>query len=81
MGRAKLNTNMEPRVKTGIRIYDTAVPQLSVTKAAKLAGISRQALYQALTDREALWAKKCPHCHRAPSGKVKTVTLRSKAVE
>lgn len=80
MGRPA-TTGLEARVKTGIRIYDTAVPQLSVAKAAKLAGISRQALYQALTRRETLWAKKCPHCHRAPVGPTKIVSLRSKAVE
>lgn len=73
--------DLEARITTGIRIYDTAIPQVTVCQAARLAGVTRQAMYQALAHREALWAKKCPHCHRAPIGRTKIVTLRSKAIE
>lgn len=77
MGRPKLSEGVS-RTAEAIRIFDTAVPPVSVTQAAKLAGISRQVLYQALTDREARWAMKCPHCHRAPFGKKKQASLYSK---
>lgn len=80
MGRPKLSelANGESRTLTAIRIFDTAVPQVSVPTAAKMAGISRQTLYQALADREERWALRCPHCRRAPAGKRKKVSLVAK---
>lgn len=49
-----------------LRIFDTAEPPITPYRAAKLAGIRPETLYQRLREREQYEAERCPHCHRYP---------------
>lgn len=49
-----------------LRIYDTAVPPVSIYRAAKLAGISPVTLRSRLVARERYEQTRCPQCGRFP---------------
>lgn len=56
----------ESKTDFALRIYDTAVPPVSVYRAAKLAGISPVTLAGRLADRERYEKTRCPQCGRFP---------------
>lgn len=56
----------ESRTDFALRIYDTAVPPVSMYRAAKLAGISPVTLRSRLVARERFERTRCPQCGRFP---------------
>jgi len=56
----------ETPLEFAIRLWDTAEPPLTVSEAARLAGIRPQTLSKSLARREYYATQRCPHCHQLP---------------